>query len=101
MSVMVTAPVRNPVCVGANCIFRVQVFPAATELPLAQEPFTTFWEKSPLTAIVLMFSVALPELVRVTVFDEAVVPTFCPLNVNEVGESFTFGPLIVMERVVE
>lgn len=42
--------------------------------------------------MLLMSSVAFPELVRVTVLDDDVTPTFVLLKVSEVGESFTLAP---------
>jgi len=78
----------------------VQLFPANTVLPLTQAPVVTFWKKSPLTAIVLIFSVAFPELVSVIVFTEALLPTMVRGKTSEVGDSFTFAPLMVMVTVV-
>jgi len=78
----------------------VQVFPAATVPPLTQAPVVTFWKKSPVIASALMFRVALPELVRVMVFTEALWPTTTFPHTSEVGVSFTFAPLMVMVTVV-
>ena len=92
LSLIVTAPVRVPVCVGLNWILNVQVFPASTLLLLAHEPLITGSRKSPLIEIVPIFSVAFPELVSVTVFADEVAPTLVLLKVSEVGESFTLAP---------
>jgi len=78
----------------------VQVFPAASARPLLQAPVVTFWKKSPLTVRPVIFSVAFPELVRVTVFTEASLPTIVLGNTSEVGLNFTFAPLMVMLTVV-
>src|SRR5208283_2895898 len=47
--------------------------------------------KSPLTPMLLMFSVALPVFATFTCFAALVVPTFLFANVNEVGVSVTTG----------
>jgi hypothetical protein len=99
LSVSVTLPLRNPVWDGLNRTFRTQVFPAATVLPLTQDVLTTFSKKSPLIATVLIFSVAPPVLVRVTVFGPTVVPTKIFPHVSEVGVSVTTGPLAVTVSV--
>jgi len=68
LSVMTRSPVRNPTCVGLKVTFNTQLPPAATGLVVEQDFATVIREKSPLVVIPLMFSVALPELVSVTVF---------------------------------
>ena len=75
-----------------------QFFPAATVLP--QDVFMIFWPKSPLVVMLLIFSVAFPVLLSVTVLAEAVVPTLVPPNASEVGTSFTFGPFTMRLNVV-
>ena len=77
-----------------------QLFPASTVLALPQDPVTTFWKKSPLIAMVLMFNVAFPVFVSVTVFTEAFLPTRTLPHVSEVGASLTFAPLIMRVKVV-
>lgn len=68
LSVTTVDPVRLPTAVGVNVIVIVQLAPAATELPQV-----LVCEKSPLTAMLVMLSARLPELVSVTGFDELVV----------------------------
>jgi fumarate reductase subunit D len=58
---MVTAPVLVPLVVGLKVTLRVQLAPAAT-----LELHVLVWEKSPLTEILVMLSVALSVLLRVT-----------------------------------
>jgi hypothetical protein len=61
LSVMVTTPVLVPVAVGLKVTLRVQLAPAAR-----LEPQVLVWEKSPLTAMLVMLRVALPVLLKVT-----------------------------------
>lgn len=67
----------------------MQLFPGTSVLPhgfgLVDKA------KSPLAAILLMFSVAVPELVRVTVFGGVVTPTTIAPQVSEVGDRVTAG----------
>jgi hypothetical protein len=62
LSVTVTVPVRVPVVVGVKVTLMVQFAPAAKLAPQA-----LVWLKSPVDAMLLTLSVALPVLVRVTV----------------------------------
>jgi hypothetical protein len=61
LSVMVMTPVLVPVAVGLKVTLRVQLALAAR-----LEPQVLVWEKSPLTVMLVMLSVALPVLLRVT-----------------------------------
>ena len=61
LSVTETAPVREPVAVGAKVTEIVQVPATATEAPQV-----LVWLKSPLAAIVVIVSAADPVLVSVT-----------------------------------
>ena len=70
LSVIVTAPVRDPVTVGLNVTLTEQFPPAAT---LAPQLFV--WAKSPLAAMLEMVRAALPVLVSVTAWAVLVVPT--------------------------
>ena len=63
-----------------------QPAPANTELPQS-----LVWAKSPPAEMLVMFSVALPVLVKVTVFAALVVPTVCFAKVRLVGERLTAG----------
>ena len=60
LSVMVKAPLLEPLAVGVKVTLRVQLPLAAT-----LEPQVLVWEKSPLTAMLVMLRVALPVLLRV------------------------------------
>jgi hypothetical protein len=61
LSVMVKEPPREPLAVGVKVTLRVQLALAAR-----LEPQVLVWEKSPLTAMLVMLRVALPVLLRVT-----------------------------------
>ncbi len=61
LSVMVTAPVLVPKAVGVKVTLTVQLAPTPT-----LEPQLLVWEKSPLAVMLVMLSVALPALLRVT-----------------------------------
>jgi hypothetical protein len=61
LSVMVKEPLREPLAVGVKVTLRVQLALAAR-----LEPQVLVWEKSPLTAMLVMLRVALPVLLRVT-----------------------------------
>jgi hypothetical protein len=58
---MVKEPLREPLAVGVKVTLRVQLALAAR-----LEPQVLVWEKSPLTAMLVMLRVALPVLLRVT-----------------------------------
>ena len=60
MSAIVTVPVLVPLALGLNVTLTLHEAPAAT-----LEPQVLVWEKSPLIAMLVMVSVALPEFVRV------------------------------------
>jgi hypothetical protein len=61
LSVMVKEPLREPLAVGVKATLRVQLALAAR-----LEPQVLVWEKSPLTVMLVMLSVALPVLLSVT-----------------------------------
>ena len=86
LSVRVMAPVRPPCLVGVKVTWMRHSAPGNTELP---QSFV--WAKSPLAEMLAMFSVALPVLVKVTVFAALVVPTVCFAKVRLVGERLTSG----------
>jgi hypothetical protein len=90
LSVIVRFPVRTPSWVGVKVTLITQLFPARTVLP--QGFVLVVWAKSPLVAMLLMFSVAVPVLVSVTVFPAAVTPTTTLAHVREVGTRVTAGP---------
>ena len=76
-----------------------QLAPASTVLPHFFLLVKENRAKSPLVAMLLMFNVATPELVRVAVFAPLVTPTTTLPHVNEVGDSVTAGPLAVTARL--
>ena len=94
LSVMVTLPVRVPVCVGLKVTFIVQTFPAARVAP--QGFVVVRKAKSPLSPMLLMFSVALPVFFRVMSFPGLVVPIFLTAYVSEAGVSVTTGAVGVV-----
>src|SRR5208337_622995 len=97
LSVKVTSPVRTPVLVGVKVTLMMQLPPAATVLPLTQGvtvlvALSVTSAKSPLIVMVLIFSVALPVLVSVTVFDPLLAPTTFMRHFNDVGDRVASGP---------
>ncbi len=74
LSVIVRVPVRVPVAAGENVTLMPQFAPAATELPQvfvsAKSPAFV-----PVIAMIVMFSVALPSLVSVSLSGELITPT--------------------------
>lgn len=97
-SVIVRFPVRNPFCVGVKVTLIRQLAPASTVLPHLLLLVKGNRAKSPLVVMLLMFNVATPELVRVTVFAPPVTPTSTLPHVNEAGVRVTAGPLAVTVR---
>jgi hypothetical protein len=71
----------------------VQLFPAARVLP--QGFVLVVWPKSPLVAMLLMFSVTVPVLVSVTGLLAAVVPTTTLPHASDVGDTVTVGPVLL------
>ena len=57
----VSEPVRLPVAVGVKVMVTVQLFPASSPLPQL-----LVWLKSPVTLMLLIESVAVPVLLKVT-----------------------------------
>ena len=90
LSVMVKAPLREPLAVGVKVTLRVQLALAAT-----LEPQLLVSAKSPLfvpaMATLVMLSVALPVLVSVMGAAELVVPTSWLPKLYDVGDRFTTG----------
>ena len=84
--VIVTAPVRVPVAVGVKVTLIVQSAPAASVVPQV-----VVREKSPLAAMLVIFSTALPVLLKVNVCAELVLPTLWLLNESAVVESKSIG----------
>lgn len=93
LSLIVTLPVRAPSCVGTNVTLITQVFPGATLVPATQDFGVVVRLKSPLAVTLLMFSVAFPELVSVTVLVPPFTPTATLPHVRDVGTRVTAGPL--------
>src|ERR1035438_2142996 len=97
LSVNCSDPVRAPFWVGVKVTFTSQVAPAATVPPLTQGVtflvFTTVASaKSPLVAMVVRLSAALPVLVRMTFFAAPLAPTTILPHFSAVGASETCGP---------
>src|ERR1700674_4240312 len=90
LSVIVMLPVRAPSWVGVKVTLMMQFAPAASVLP--QGFVLATGAKSPLTTMLLMFSVALPVFVIVTLLAVVVVPTTVLPNTSDVGDSVTTGP---------
>ena len=61
LSAVVKEPLREPLAVGVKMLLKVQLALAAR-----LDPQLLVWEKSPLAAMLAMLSVALPELLSVT-----------------------------------
>ena len=70
LSVIVTTPVKVPVDVGLNVTEIVHFLPAKTVLPQV-----LVCAKGPVVVMLVMFSVAVPVLVRVAFLTALVVPT--------------------------
>lgn len=79
---------REPVVAGVNVTLIVQLAPTATLLPqvllCAKSPGS-----DPVKLKLVIVSVEVPLLVRVTFFAALVVPCFCFPKESEVGESLT------------
>ena len=90
LSVIVMLPVRAPSWVGVKVTLIMQFFPAASVLP--QGFVLVAAAKSPLIAMLLMFSVELPVFATVTLLAVVVVPTTVLANTSEVGVRVTAGP---------
>ena len=85
-------PVRVPFCVGLKLTLTTQLADGATGLLVEQDAATVLVPKSPLVTMPLMFSAAVPVFFRVTVLQQAVVPTRTLPHVSDVGVSVTTGP---------
>ena len=82
LSIIVSVPVRDPVCVGVNVTSIVQLSPAPTEAPqLLVSP------KSPLAPTLEMVTADEPLLVKVTGCEGLVVPTPWSVKVKLPGET--------------
>jgi hypothetical protein len=97
LSLIVMLPVRAPSWVGVKVTLMMQFAPAASVLP--QGFGLVAGAKSPLTTMLLMFSVELPVFATVTLLAVVVVPTTVLANTSDVGVSVTTGPLGVTVRV--
>ena len=84
---------RSPFCVGVKLTLTMQLFPAANVLPHAFFEVTGSRAKSPVVAMLVMLSTAVPVFVTVTFFlPVAVVPTRTLPHAKEVGVRLTTGP---------
>lgn len=91
LSVIVMFPASAPSAFGANVTEMMQVFPAASVLP--QGFVLVFRAKSPLGAMLPMFSVPLPVFLSVTFFAALVTPSMTLPNFRDAGVRVTAGPL--------
>ena len=82
---IVRVPVRVPLAVGANVTDSVQDSLGLSDMQLLVS------EKSPLIDTLLILSVALPELVTVSIWGGLFVPTACVGKVRETGFRLTTG----------
>ena len=91
LSLMVMAAVSAPPVVGSKCPWMEQFAPAARLVPqlLANTNEEAF---APVTAILVIASVAVPVLVKVTLCDAVAVPTAEEPNDKLVAESVAAGP---------
>jgi len=87
LSVIVTAPVLDPLALGVKITLTLHEAPGDM-----LEPQVLVWEKSPLLAMLVMVSVEVPVLLRVKLCGLLLVPTACEANVNDAGEGLTAGP---------
>jgi hypothetical protein len=101
LSVIVSVPVRVPTAVGVKVTSILQFFPAASVAP--QGLVDVVWPKSPLVVMLLIFSVEVPVLVKVTAFLAPVAPTTTLAHVRDDGVTVTVGPvpLVVTVRLTE
>ena len=86
MSVMVTAPVLDPLAPGLKVTLTLHETPAAK-----LDAQVLVWEKSPLIAMLVMVSGAVPVLARVKLCGSLLVPTACEAKVKDAGERLTAG----------
>jgi len=86
LSETVIDPVLVPVAIGVKITEIVQLDPALMLLP-----HVFVWLKSPLATMLLIASVAAPELVRMTLWALLLVPTCWEAKVTLGGESVTAG----------
>src|SRR5512135_1629617 len=86
LSVMESAPVREPTAAGVNVTLIAHAAPAATDAP-----HVLVWAKSPDAAIPEIESAAVPVFVSVTVCGAVVVCTGSPEKVRLAGASETAG----------
>lgn len=91
LSVNVRVPVREPNTVGVKVTFTMHLAPTGRVVPHVLEDMA----KMPLVAMLLMFSVAAPLLVNVTVLAALVVLMTTFPKLNEVGDSVTAAPFSV------
>jgi hypothetical protein len=91
LSVSVTVPLKVPALGGVKVTEMVQFVPAST-----LDPQVLAWAKLVLATMLVIVSVALPVLVRVTVCAALVVPTLTLLKVKLAGESWTAGAVVPM-----
>src|SRR5260370_2836409 len=89
LSVIVMLPVRAPSWVGVKVTLMMQFFPAASVLP--QGFVLVAGANSPLTTMLLMFSVELPVFATVTLLAVVVVPATVLAHTSDVGVSVTTG----------
>jgi hypothetical protein len=93
LSVTVRFALRAPVVVGLNVRLTVQLAAAARELPQVVAVSGKSPASAPVTAMLLIVSVVVPMLVRVTFLTGLVKPTASVPNPNGVGTSLAVVPV--------
>ena len=91
LSVRVRVPVRVPSAVGVKVTMILQLFPVARVPP--QGFVLGARAKSPFVVMLLMLSVTVPVLVRVTALAAPVAPTTTVPHVSDDGVTVTVGPI--------
>jgi hypothetical protein len=97
LSEIVSVPVRVPSWVGVKVTSILQFFPAARVAP--QGLVEAAWAKSPLVVMLLMFSVEVPVLVKVTAFCAPVAPITMLAHARDDGVTVTVGPVPLVVTV--
>lgn len=86
LSLIVREPVTEPFTVGLKLTEIAQLFPGGTD-----PPHVLVWVKPAVVVIPVMLSVALPELLSVTLLLELLVPTACLPKLRLVGLTDAIG----------
>ena len=89
LSLMLKEPLRPPLAVGAKVTLTLQLCPTLRMLSSGGTLQVLVWEKSPVVVMPVIFSVAVPVFVMVTVCGELTVPTVWFPKLRLVGETVT------------